>query len=150
MAAKKTAAGAVKNGAQAKDKKTLEKIEKLAHAAVKTVTAGKNPALEIRTRSLSNVSFNEKKRIIELGDKTQSREFFNTAMARKFMQTMLVADGCKMLIDQGKTISIRQMYYLQKHTVKGGGENTFDDQKESDPIIEDLEVSTDALREELH
>ena len=41
-------------------------------------TKGNNPALEIRTRALSNVSFNEKKKIIELGDRTQSREFFNT------------------------------------------------------------------------
>jgi DNA topoisomerase-6 subunit A len=101
-------------------------------------------------RALSNVSFNEKKRIIELGDKTQEREFFNIGMARKFMQTMLVANGCKSLINAGKTISIRQMYYLQKHTIKGSNENTFDEQNESDPIIEDLEVASDALREELH
>src|ERR1019366_7786573 len=101
------------------------------------------------TRSLSNVSFNEKKRIIELGQRTQSREFFNTSMARKFMQTFLVANGCKTLIDSGKTISIRQMYYLSKHTVAGTTENTFEDQDESDPVIEDLEVAVDALREEL-
>src|SRR5580698_2337184 len=152
MAAKKTAqvvATAAKSGA-AKDKRTLDKIEKLAHSAVKTVSAGKNPALEIRTRSLSNASFNEKKRIIELGDKTQSREFFNTGMARKFMQTFLIAEGCKTLIGEGKTISIRQMFYMTKHTLTGTSENTFEDQNESDPIIEDLEVGIDALREELH
>ena len=111
---------------------------------------GHNPALEIRTRTLSNVSFNEKKKIIELGDRTQSREFFNTAMVRKFMQTMLVASKCKTLIDEGKTVSIRQMYYMSKHTLPGSSENTFEDQNESDPIIEDLEVGIDALREELH
>ena len=49
-----------------------------------------------------------------------------------------------------KTISIRQMYYMPKHTLKGSNENTFEEQNESDPIIEDLEVATDALREELH
>ena len=71
-------------------------------------------------------------------------------MARKFMQTFLVANGCKTLIDEGKTISIRQMFYMTKHTIKGSNENTFEDQNESDPIIEDLEVGIDALREELH
>ena len=96
------------------------------------------------------MSFNEKKRIIELGDRTQSREFFNTNMARKFMQTFLVANGCKTLIHEDKTISIRQMFYMTKHTLKGTSENTFEDQSESDPIIEDLEVGIDALREELH
>jgi DNA topoisomerase-6 subunit A len=133
-----------------KDKETLAKIEKLAVGALKTVQKGDNPALSIRMRALSNVSFNEKKRIIELGQKAQSREFFNTSMARKFMQTFLVANGCRKLISENKTVSIRQMFYMTKHTIKGTGENTFEDQSESDPIIEDLEVGVDALREELH
>ena len=149
-AAAKTAETARKTANSEKDKRTLGKIEKLAQEALRTVSKGQNPALEIRTRSLSNVSFNEKKRIIELGDRTQSREFFNTNMARKFMQTFLVANGCKTLIHEDKTISIRQMFYMTKHTLKGTSENTFEDQSESDPIIEDLEVGIDALREELH
>src|SRR4030088_1232807 len=144
MAAKKT----VKKSNR--DAVTLSKIEKLARQALGQVTKGNSPAVEIRTRTLANVSFNEKKKIIELGERTQSREFFNTAMARKFMQTLLVASGCKTLIDEGKTISIRQMFYMTKHTLPGSNENTFEDQSESDPIIEDLEVGIDALREELH
>lgn len=133
-----------------RDAKTLAKIEKLAIQTLKAVEKGANPNIEIRTRSLSNVAFNEKKRIIELGDRTQSREFFNTNMARKFMQTFLIANGCKTLLHENKTVSIRQMFYMTKHTIKGTKENTFEDQGESDPIIEDLEVAIDALREELH
>jgi DNA topoisomerase-6 subunit A len=132
------------------DANTLSKIETLARRTLGEATKGNNPALDIRTRTLSNVSFNEKKKIIELGDRTQSREFFNTGMVRKFMQTMLVASKCKTLIDEGKTVSIRQMYYFSKHNLPGSNENTFEDQNESDPIIEDLEVGIDALREELH
>jgi DNA topoisomerase-6 subunit A len=148
MAAKKTAAAGPKKSDR--DAVTLTKIEKLARSVLAEATRGKNPAVEIRTRALSNVSFNKTKKIIELGDKTQSREFFNTAMVRKFMQTMLVASKCKTLIDEGKTVSIRQMYYMSKHTLPHSTENTFEDQNESDPIIEDLEVGIDALREELH
>jgi DNA topoisomerase-6 subunit A len=146
MAAKKTP----KKTKTDVDAHTLSKIEKLARRTLGEATKGNNPALDIRTRTLSNVSFNEKKKIIELGDRTQSREFFNTAMVRKFMQTMLVASKCKILIDEGKTVSIRQMYYMSKHSLPGSSENTFEDQNESDPIIEDLEVGIDALREELH
>lgn len=149
MAAKKKSTPK-KKSAKEVDAKTLARIQKVTQETLREVQRGHNPALEIRTRSLSNVSFNERKKIIELGDQTQSREFFNTAMARKFMQTFLVASKCKTLIDEQKTISIRQMYYLCKHTLGGSSENTFEDQDESDPIIEDLEVSTDSLREELH
>ena len=151
MATKKTSAPPKKSkAAQDRDLRTLDQIEKLAEGAFRAVNKRQNPALDIRVRALSNVSFNQKKRIIELGDKTQSREFFNIAMARKFMQTFLIADKCRELIGSNKTITIRQMYYMSKHTVEGTSENTFEDQNESDPIIEDLEVGVDALREELH
>jgi DNA topoisomerase-6 subunit A len=133
-----------------RDAATLSKLERLAKDVLGQVTKGSNPAVEIRTRTLTNVSFNEKRKIIELGERTQSREFFNTAMARKFMQTMIVAKGCKTLLDEGKTVSIRQLFYMSKHTLDGSNENTFEEQGESDPIIEDLEVTVDALREELH
>jgi DNA topoisomerase-6 subunit A len=96
------------------------------------------------------VAYNEKTRHVEMGDNKQSRNFFNYGQAKRFMQTMLVASKCKDLIDIGKTASIRQIYYLSKHTIKGTKEKTFDDQAESDPIIEDLEVAIDSLREELH
>ncbi|MDP3279196.1 MAG: DNA topoisomerase IV subunit A [Deltaproteobacteria bacterium] len=133
-----------------RESKTLEKIEQLAFKALGSVRAGKNPAVEIPVRSLSNVHFNSEKGIIELGDRMAEREFFNTNMAKKFMQTFLVANACRTLVQEGKTISIRQLFYKTKHTMKGSSENTFETQQDSDPIIEDVEVAMEALREELH
>src|SRR5205085_3929869 len=40
--------------------------------------------------------------------------------------------------------------YLLKHTIEGTTEETFDTQDECDPVIEDIEVTLDAMREELH
>jgi DNA topoisomerase VI subunit A len=131
-------------------KQTTQKIEKLADAVLKTVKSGKNPFVEIPIRSLANVKFNEKRRLIELGAQRQKRYFFNVSMAKKFMQTFLVSDACKELIDSGKTTSIRDLYYITKHTIGDTKQNTFEEQDESDPVIEDLEVALDALREELH
>jgi DNA topoisomerase VI subunit A len=96
------------------------------------------------------VKFNPKRRLVELGGQRQKRYFFNVGMAKKFMQTFLVSDACKELIDSGKTTSIRDLYYITKHTIGDTKQNTFEEQDESDPIIEDLEVSLDSLREELH
>jgi DNA topoisomerase-6 subunit A len=131
-------------------KKTATKIEKLAESVLRTVGKGRNPFLEIPVRSLANVSWSEKKRLVELGDQKQKRYFFNVAMARKFMQTFLVSEACKELIDSAKTTSIRDLYYMTKHTIGDTRQNTFEEQDESDPIIEDLEVTLDSLREELH
>jgi DNA topoisomerase-6 subunit A len=131
-------------------KKTAQKIEKLAEAVLRAVKGGKNPFVEIPIRSLANVKFNEKKRLIELGSQRQKRYFFNVSMAKKFMQTFLVSDACKELVDSGKTTSIRDLYYITKHSIGDTKQNTFEEQDESDPIIEDIEVALDALREELH
>ena len=108
------------------------------------------PKFEVPTRALSNVKFDKKRAIIEMGSAKQSRQFFDMNMAKKFMQTTLIASACKQLIDAGKTASIRQLYYMSKHDVSGTKEKTFADQDESDPIVEDLEVTLDSLREELH
>jgi len=134
----------------AADKKTIGKIERLAESVLKATKGGKNPFVEIPIRSLANVKFSERKRLIELGSQKQKRYFFNVSMAKKFMQTFLVSEACKNLIDSGKTTSIRDLYYMTKHALGETRQNTFEEQDESDPIIEDLEVAIDSLREELH
>lgn len=129
---------------------TAEKIVGLAESVVTYAAKKKDPAIDIPLRTLSNANYNKSKRIIEMGNKAQTRNFFNLSMAKSYMQTILIASGCKKLIDEDKTVSIRGLYYLSKHTIAGTNEKTFYDQNESDPIIEDLEVSLGSLREELH
>ena len=151
--AKKTKKTAPKRKTSSKSKSTDtagKSIEGLAQTVVDLVFRENDPFVDIPIRALSNVDFNAKTRYIEMGGKLQRRNFFNYGQAKRFMQTMLVASKCKELIDVGKTASIRQIYYLAKHTIQGAKEKTFDDQSESDPIIEDLEVALQALREELH
>lgn len=131
-------------------KKTRASITKLAEQVISQIERKKNPTLMIPSRSLANAYFDEKKRIIQLGDEKTARSFFNASMAKKFMQTFLVADACRELIESMKTTSIRDLYYMTKHSLGNTKINTFDDQDESDPIIEDLEVTMNALREELH
>ncbi len=133
-----------------KDRQTLQALRDVADAVVKTATRSRPPHLDIPSRSLRNVRYNKSKRFIEMGKGTNRRELFNLSQAKAYMQTMLVASGCKQLIEQQKTTSIRGLYYLLKHTIEGTKEETFDDQSDCDPVIEDLEVLLSALREELH
>jgi DNA topoisomerase-6 subunit A len=148
--AKKTKSTSGKPNRPTKDRKTLGSIRDLADTVIQSAERGRAPFVDIPSRSLSNVRFNKSKRIIEMGGGTNRRELFNLAQARSYMQTLLVASGCKQLIDQGKTTSIRGLFYLLKHTIEGTSEETFDTQDECDPVIEDIEVSLDSMREELH
>ncbi|MCL2743368.1 MAG: DNA topoisomerase IV subunit A [Planctomycetaceae bacterium] len=133
-----------------KDRETLQKILSLAEDVTKQIRKRRDPQVDIPVRALSNVTFNERKRIIEMGRRTSQRQLFNLSQAKSFMQTMLVASGVKQLLMQDKTASIRNLFYMLKHTIKGIKEETFNDQDECDPIIEDMEVLISSLREELH
>lgn len=133
-----------------RDEKTLKKLIGLADEVAKKTFGGKDPKLEIPLRTKSNTIWESKKGILQMGDATSDRELFNLNQAKQFMQTMLHASIIRGLIDEGKTQSLRAVFYKGKHTVAGTKENTFEGQDESDPILEDLEVSLGVLREELH
>jgi len=126
------------------------KLVGMADVVIQAAQRSRDPGFEIPVRALSNVSFNPRKGMIEMGSRKQERTFFNVGMAKKFMQTMLVADALAELQRADLTTSLREIYYRTKHTIQNSQENTFDTQDESDPIIEDLEVSLSELREELH
>ncbi|MBN2218148.1 MAG: DNA topoisomerase IV subunit A [Pirellulales bacterium] len=146
MATKKT----VKPLLGPRDERTLGQLTGLADGVVAAADKKRDPHMDIPTRALSNVRYNQSKKILEMGANTTRRQLFNLSQAKSFMQTMLVASGTKQLIDQGKTTSIRGLFYLLKHTIEGTREETFADQSECDPVIEDTEVLLGSLREEMH
>src|SRR3990170_4214985 len=133
-----------------RDKKTMGSIVGLADGVVVAAEKRRDPHVDIPSRTLSNVRYSPRKRIIELGNATNRRQLFDLSQAKAYMQTMLVASGCKRLLNQGKTTSLRGMFYMLKHTIEGTKENTFDDQDQCDPVVEDIEVLLNSLREELH
>jgi DNA topoisomerase-6 subunit A len=133
-----------------RDAKTIKRLRELADGVVELAGRRRDPFVDVPTRSLSNVKYNKSRRFIEMGRATNRRHLFNLSQAKSYMQTMLAASGATQLIEQGKTTSIRGLYYLLKHTIEGTKEETFADQDECDPVIEDCEVLLNSLREELH
>ena len=152
MAKKKltTVAKAPKVKLSPRDEKTAARLTGLADRVVAAANSRKDPYVEIPSRTLANVKYSPKKKILEMGSATNRRQLFDLSQAKAYMRTMLVTSGCKKLIDQGKSTSLRGLFYMLKHTIEGVKENTFDDQGECDTIIEDVEVLLSSIREELH
>src|SRR5260370_31156703 len=92
--------------------KTIKKLETLAKDTLQYVRSGKNQYISVPTRTLANVRFNEKSQVIELKGDKQKRYFFKVGQAKKFMQTFLVANACKELINVGKATAIRNLTYI--------------------------------------
>src|SRR4029077_13873602 len=92
-----------------------KKLVGVADLGITAAQRSQDPALSIPIRSLANVKFDEKKGMIELGRRKQARSFFNVGMAKKFMQTVLVADALAELQRADLTTSLREIYYRTKH-----------------------------------
>jgi len=133
-----------------RDKKTMVSIVGLDEGVVRAAEKRRDPHVDVPSRTLSNVRYSPRKRILEMGNATNRRQLFDLSQAKAYMRTLLVASGCKKLLEQQKTTSLRGMFYMLKHTIEGTKENTFDEQNECDTVIEDVEVLLINLREELH
>src|SRR5262249_37993229 len=106
-------------------KATAKKIEALADDVIHAAGRKADPAVAIPSRNLSNVGFNPRRRMIQMGNAKQTRSFFNLGQAKKFMQTVLIAQGSHDLIEEGKTTSLRGLFYKSLHTIPGTNEKTF-------------------------
>jgi DNA topoisomerase-6 subunit A len=150
MAKKKSKSAGINKRIRERDKVTLGKVVELADNVATCAFKGRDICLSIPQRTRSNTLWNKKQRILQMGEGKATRELFNLNQAKQFMQTMLHGNSIKELIEAEKTLSLRGMFYKGLHTVAGTKEKTFNDQGESDGILEDLEVTMSSLREELH
>src|SRR3954466_7979748 len=154
MAKKKSSAASidrVNKRIRERDKATMSKIVDMADGVATCAFKARDICFAVPQRTRSNTIWNKKRGILQMGETKANRELFNLNQAKQFMQTMLHGNSIKELIEAEKTLSLRGMFYKGLHTIQGTkGEKTFAAQDESDCILEDLEVSLGALREELH
>lgn len=129
---------------------TKKALRQLGQKLVSDIDIGRNPALDVPIRTLSNVSYNPRTKLIMLGKKSAKRFFFNIAHVRKFTQTVDIAATANELLSVGKHLSLREVFYRIKRTIPGTSINIVDEQKESNQAIEDLELITGCSREQLH
>jgi len=113
------------------------------------------PVMEIPKRTLSNTIYDEKRGLLILGKEKLRRNFLDLNEAKRFMQTTLMASIIYDALVNDEYPTIRDLYYRGKHSIilKGTNktyeENTWDEQKESDSVIVDIEVFTNLLREDM-
>ena len=137
-------------------KKAIQAFREKFKALLEQLQRGENPTLVLPKRTLANTIYDEKRKLLLLGPEKLRRSLFNLHEAKKFMQTMLMAKIIYEALVNNEYPTIRDLYYRGKHTIifvddKGRRreENTWDEQKESDAVLRDIEVFTGMLREEM-
>jgi len=131
-------------------KKVKQNLETLGKKVVEDIEKGNNPSLDVPIRSLSNVRFDEKTKMIMMNNAMSKRYFFNVAHVRKFVQTIEAAALAKELVEVDKHLSLREAFYRMKRTLPNSNINLVDEQEESNAAIEDLELIAESPREQLH
>jgi len=134
----------------------LRALESVATQLVERVLRGEEPYLEVPVRTLANIVWDPSSKLLKLGPKKLRREFLDMGEARRFMRTVLMLSLIVKAIREGDYPTIRDLYYAGKHTIeyrdehgKLQREETWETQKESDSVIQDIEVLTGYLREHM-
>jgi DNA topoisomerase-6 subunit A len=141
----------MKGQPEKKGKNAKRSLEDFGSDIVKDIEAVKNPKFITTARTRSNIVFNEKKGYLTLGPAQEERNFINTAQTKRFMQTVAIASKCHQFVEQNLHTTIRGLYYQLKYSLgEDVDENIFSEQAESNPLIEDLEVTLNLKREDLN
>ena len=121
------------------DAKTIEVIELVAQQVRANIDAGRLPNISLPVRSLDNVEYHQGKGYFELGDAQKIRTLtVNTA--RAFAQTLRLMATSRTMIEHDDYATKREVYYISKNW----GECRFDEQAESDAIMDDIEALASA------
>lgn len=133
----------------AKDAK--RELETMGNNIVGDIKKGENPSFVATTRTRSNIVYDQKEGYLRLGKAEEERSFLNVAQSKKFMQTMAIAAKCHKFLTEGLHTTIRGLFYQLKFSLgEDVDESLFEEQSESNPLIEDLEVSLGVKREDLN
>lgn len=130
---------------------TLSRLENLGKKLVEKVKNGEEPKFDLPLRSRSNIVYDEGMKFLRIGEKREERRFVSVGQAKKFMQTIAIANKTRKFISEDLHTSIRGLYYQLKFTLgEDVDEELFSEQSESNELIEDLEVALSVKREDFN
>ncbi|MHC5034970.1 MAG: DNA topoisomerase IV subunit A [Planctomycetota bacterium] len=126
------------------ESKTKAAIVDCARDIKTSITKKKKPQLRFPKRSLSNVAYDPKGGYFKLKKGKITRTLtYNTV--KTFAQTLRMMALSKEAIDTEEEVTKREAYYVSKNW----GEARFDEQPESDTVMEDIEALFQVNREQL-
>jgi DNA topoisomerase VI subunit A len=125
-------------------KSVTEKIVELAKEVYSTIRKQKQPELEMPIRSLSNVEYNDKHGYFKILNKVKQRTL-TASTIKTFAQTLKMMGLSKQLIETRDIATKREAYYVSKNW----GDARFNEQPESDSVMDDVEAMMRVNREQI-
>lgn len=130
---------------QLSDEQVIKKIQAVALNIKERVEKKKAPSLKTPIRSLSNVTYSDKAGHFMLGDREKERQL-NANSIKTFAQTVLLLNEAKKVVEaEDEIMTKREAYYISKNW----GDAKFNEQTESDTVMDDIEAMLRLQREQL-
>jgi DNA topoisomerase-6 subunit A len=124
--------------------KVAGKIKSTAKEIYGEIIARKKPSLRLPVRSLANVRYTAQKGFFELRGRNKERTL-TVGTVKTFAQTLRMMALSKELIESDDIATKREAYYVSKNW----GDARFQEQPESDTVMDDVEALFAVNREQL-
>lgn len=124
--------------------KTIISIKNIAAGVLNKIMKKKSPSLQMPIRSLHNVKYDPKDGYFELAGRMKERTL-TASTVKTFAQTLKVMSMSKELIETNDMATKREAYYVSKNW----GDARFNEQPESDTIMDDVEAMMMLNREQI-
>ena len=121
-----------------------QKIDEVAERIYKDIQDFAAPHVSMPLRSLSNVEYDESTGYFQLKGKFKSRTL-TASTIKTFAQTLKMMDLAKELVEKDDEATKREAYYISKNWDAA----KFNDQPESDTVMDDVEAMLMVNREQI-
>jgi DNA topoisomerase-6 subunit A len=125
-----------------------EKLIDLAAEFYDQFAGGEVPSMQIPTRTKSNIEYDEDKKVWVYGDRHSTRSAKSVSGAQKLLKAIYTIDFLSKQLDEDRSSTLRELYYLSESWDMEDAQ--FNDQDESNQLVEDLEIVSDVTREDFH
>ncbi|WP_135534238.1 MULTISPECIES: DNA topoisomerase IV subunit A [Halostella] len=109
---------------------------------------GDVPQMTLPTRTKSNIEYDEDENVWVYGDRQSTRSAKSVRGARKLLKAIYTIDFLAEQLDEDRSSTLRELYYLSESWETD--EAQFNNQDESNQLIEDLEIVSEVKREDFH
>ncbi|MEF8855643.1 MAG: DNA topoisomerase IV subunit A [Haloarculaceae archaeon] len=130
------------------DDEARERLIDLAADFYDQFQLGDIPRMEVPTRTKSNIVFDEDADVWVYGDRTSTRSANSVRGAQKLLKAVYAIDFLAQQLDEDRSSTLRELYYLSESWDLD--EAQFNDQDESNQLVEDLEIVSGVTREDFH
>ncbi len=124
--------------------KVIEDMKSIAKKVHSKIKQRESPELEMPLRSLQNVKYDPKEGYFELVGKMKQRAL-TASSVKTFAQTLLMMNESKKVVETNDIMTKREAYYVSKNW----GDSKFNEQPESDTVMDDVEAMMMINREQM-